>query len=390
MISLPGKAALILSSIFVAIGLFSMGLILPPMAAAAAHTPQAALVPWIGSIAAPAFALSSPLFGAAAEKLGYRRLYLAALIAFVLSGVAPALTDSLWLVLALRIVIGLAAAGVLAAALYGIARLPEAERAPMFGYHSLVGSLAATIMLPIVGHLAKSGWHAPFAINLIGLAVLPLVFFLPRSASDSPAAAPVHAAATPETLLGGLSPAICLFAGLVGILLFVPHIVGPFYMARIGTSDPNVQWIPLTVMSVASMIGASLYGRFQQAVGTDGVFAMVTLAIGAGLIVCGTAPSLPIFTVGTLLAGTLGICMPNLYTAALRGGASHSGRALGVMNGTIYLAPVLLPITVKPLSLHWGPGGVFLFYGMLMLAWWIWFALRWLGRRPGPASALST
>src|SRR5271157_538127 len=128
-----GKAALVLSGTFIVVGLFSMGPVLPSMDAAFAHTSQAWLVLWVGTIASPAFALASPLAGKVVARLGCRLVYSVSIAIFSVAGSLPAVIGDLWVIVLLRLVLGVAVAGALTAALDGIGRLPEAERTTLFG-----------------------------------------------------------------------------------------------------------------------------------------------------------------------------------------------------------------------------------------------------------------
>src|SRR5271166_4353922 len=179
------KAALVLSGTFVAVGLFSIGPVLPSMGAAFADTPEAWLVLWVGGIAPPAFALASPLAGKLVARLGYRLVYLVSIMIFVFAGVLPVVISDLSVIVSLRLLLGVAVAGALTAALDGIGRLPEAERATLFGLQALFGSLSAVAAYPAVGLLTKVGWHLPYTVNLFGVLVLPLVLALPRPVSPT-------------------------------------------------------------------------------------------------------------------------------------------------------------------------------------------------------------
>ena len=68
------------------------------------------LVPMIITVPSLCVALFSGFAGAIADRWGRRKLLLVALMAFSLLGLAPMLFDSLWLIVASRVVVGLAEA----------------------------------------------------------------------------------------------------------------------------------------------------------------------------------------------------------------------------------------------------------------------------------------
>jgi MFS family permease len=373
-IGLLGKASLVLSGTFIAVGLFSIGPLVPRMGAAFAHTPQAWLVLWVASIGSPAFAMASPLAGNIVARLGYRRVYLVSILLFTLAGALPTLLGDLRAILFLRLLLGISVAGALTAALDGIGCLPEGERATLFGLQALFGSLSAVLVYPVVGVLAQTSWHLPFVVNLFGLAVLPLALGLPHNLSRD---APATETASRHGLLAGLSTSLCLFAGAVGVAMFSLQMVAGFYLASIGIPDPAKVAVPLTAMAIASMLAAGTYGFTHRLLGTTATFVMATTIVGLGLLTCGTAQTLPLLTCGAILmGGGIAICCANLYSAASEQSAGASGPALGVINGTIYLAPVVLPLTMGPISARLGAGGVFLVFAVIMLASACCFAAR--------------
>ena len=380
-IGLLGKASLVLSGTFIAVGIFAIGPLVPRLSAAFANTPQAWLVLWVASVAAPAFALASPVAGTIVARFGYRRVYLISILLFTAAGALPALLENLWAVLLLRLLLGVAVAGAITAALDGVGRLAENERAMLFGLQALFGSLSAVLAYPVVGFLAKTGWHLPFVTNLFGLAILPLALCLPHI--SAPAAAPSQSRAAPrQGLLAGLSPAFCLFAAAVGVVMFSMQMVAGFYLVSIGIPDPAKVALPLTAMAIASMLAAGAYGFIHRLIGTTATFAGATTIIAIGLLVCATAQTLPLFTAGAIaMGGALSICCANLYTAASAHSTGATGPAMGVVNGAIYVAPVVLPLTMGAISARLGAGGVFLVFAVIMLTAAAVFAARFFSEQ---------
>ncbi|HTZ70526.1 MAG TPA: MFS transporter, partial [Acetobacteraceae bacterium] len=373
----------LLSSFYVAVGVFTIGPVLPRIAAAFAHSPLAWLVLWIGSIGAPAFALGSPIAGFAISRIGFRRVFLASIFVWVVAGLTPAAFANPWVLLASRILVGVAAAGALTAGLDGISHLPEAERPFLFGWQAVAGSLAAMAFIPAVGLLAKLSWQASFAIYGVGILIVPLTVSLPRLVSEPTR----QATGATRELLAGVGPGMVLFAALVGVCMLVIHLMAPFFLVSIGIPDPAKAAIPLTAMAFASMAAASAYGTIHRIIGTSGAFCVATAVIASGLIVAAMSASLALLTTGTVVMGAgLSVCVANLYTAVSAGRAAEHGAALGVVNGAIYIAPVVLPLLVKPIDKALGAGGIFLILAGFMLACTAAFAARLFGQRSNRAA----
>ena len=374
-LGIAGLAALVFSSALVVVGVFSLSLDLPQIAAAFAGKPGAQLIPWIGSIAAPSFAVASPVAGLLVDRIGYRRVYVAALILFVCAGSAPMVLDDLRAVLACRVLLGISVAGALTAALSKIGRLPADRRPALFGYQGVAGGLTAVAVFPIVGWLARQGWHVPFAVNLVGLVFLPVVLSLPREEDAYPTARRIPA--WNPGLFSGVSATLCLFAATIGLLMFVDNQVSPFYLMSIGIKDPSLASIPLAASSTAAIAGSALYGVVHRRLGTAWTFIAVGLVIAFGLMLCGTANSLPTFTIALIVMGAaLAVSLANLNTGAVETGTQTAGKSLGAIVGATYLAPVILPLIVGPLQRQLGPGGPYLFFAPVALAWSAWFLAR--------------
>ena len=181
-VSLWGKFSLICGSTFTITGVFGIGLMMPIIKASFSNSPQAALVPWIAALVGPAFVLSLPAVGYAINRFGYGNVYIVSILIFTVAGVAPLFCNDLRIILPLRLVLGAAVAGAVTASQDGIGRLPPLTRSRLFGLQTSVGSLFAILVFPAIGYLARFGWHPPFAIYLLGLAILPFVLTLPRAA----------------------------------------------------------------------------------------------------------------------------------------------------------------------------------------------------------------
>jgi MFS family permease len=380
-ISIWGKASLVLSAVFLTIGVFSIGLVLPTLKHALAGSPQAALIPWIASIVGPAFALGSPLMGFIVEKFGYRSVYIISIIVFVASGVAPMFLDNLWLVLVLRIILGVSVAGALTAAGDGIGRLPSEQHPMLFGAQVVAGSLAGVGMYPIIGVLAESGWHMPFTVHLVGLLVLPLAFTLPRhiqSAAAKTDASPETA--SPKNPLAGLSLAVCLLGATIGLVSYTNSIFSPVYLGSIGILNPASASIPITVSAMGVLVMSTAYGFIHRILGTNSSFAVALLSVAIGFAFCSVATSLLGFTLSIVLVGFgLGIWQPNIYTWALQKSDAPPGRVLGFVNGAIYLAPIFFPLLAPIVIAHDGPGSIFALLAAITAIWACWFGL--LSRR---------
>jgi MFS family permease len=121
------------------------------VAAAFANHPNATLlVQMTGGTTGLAFALSSPLTRFLIERYGYRDVNLISVKTFAVIGIAPAVLDSLPLIMATRRVLGVTVAGAITAGITGLAPLLAKIRP---------GCLGATPLSP--ASVRRSASHPP-------------------------------------------------------------------------------------------------------------------------------------------------------------------------------------------------------------------------------------
>lgn len=370
----PGTAALwglLFCGVFPMIGLFALGPAMPRVAAAFSGMPNAALLAQLmGGASGFSFALSSPLIGAAIERWGYRQIYILSLIGFAVLGTLPALFDNLWAILALRLVFGVTVAGAMTAGITGLGTLPEAIRPRMYGRNGTISSVGSILTFPLVGMLATISWHAPFLIHLVALLVVPLAMMLPRTV-------PAHRLARPPQGRGiGVSARIVALCAFIGFIMYVGPMFSPFYLQTIGVTDPRLAALPLSGMSVASLVMTSLYGRLHDRLGTISVFGLILALVGLGLFAAGLAPALPLFMLAMAVTSSgLALFTPNV-SAHIAATSANPARGIGWAMSAMFAVQVAFPFVAQAISRAVGPAAVFKILGGLALCVAMGFVVR--------------
>ena len=360
------KAALLASGLFISIGLFGIGVVLPQIGKEFATTPNAELfVQLLGAVASFAFAIGSPIAGAIIGRIGCRNVLIPSLILFVIAGLLPMALHDLWSLLVTRFFIGLSIGSIFTAGLTGISTFPEQQRAKMFGWYSVVGGAAAILLFPLVAQLASYGWRLSFLVNVVGLLVLPLALLLPRRIGI---ATTTHAHARPGVpLLNGAMLRLLGIGALTGMGMFLGPMYSPLYLASEGVTDPRLLAIPITLGSVAAVFASSLYGFAHRRLGLDGVTALTMLTWGGGLLIAGLAGGmLPLFTLGVVLSsGTIGMIAPHVSASAIhRSDPANTARALGLANGIMFGAQLLFPFIAGWIRGQTSLSGVFIAFAL--------------------------
>ncbi|WP_373987220.1 MFS transporter [Duganella sp. BuS-21] len=299
------------------------------------------LVPMIITVPSLCVALFSGFMGAIADRWGRRTLLLVALFAFALLGLAPMFFDSLLLIVASRVIVGLAEAAILTVgnALMGDYFEGE-ERQKWLGYQNMFAPLIGSAILLSGGFLAGMHWRYPFLLYLSGFAVLAWVYFVcwePRrsSAAERPPATPFP---WRVTLL------VCGVTVLFSLVFFVQAVQHGRIFGDMGVASPERISVLATVASLGTVLGGYLFKRYANV--TVPQWMMVVLALyGASYVGVAWAPNLviglPLDALGQVGGGLM---LPVLVTWALQHyGAEHRGRGMGLWGGAFFLGQFLSP-----------------------------------------------
>jgi len=380
--TIPGRAgliALLVCTMFPMLGLFAIGMSLPSVAAAFADQPNAdILAQLIGGASGLAFACASPVIGMMIDRFGYRQIYIYSLIGYALFGALPVLLDSLPLIVVTRLFFGVTVAGTITAGMAGLGTLPPEIRSRMFGRNAMMASVGAIVVFPLVGALATYGWRTPFYLYLLSLLLVPLAMTLkpdrPRKAGRGneganhagPAGEQPDDQRSAKDAGGsglGVSPGILMMAAFIGLAMYIGPVFSPFYLTTIGVTDPRLAALPMSAMSIASLLMTANYARLHSKFGTTGLFGATLSLVGLGLIGAGLSPVLPLFIAGMFfVACGLAMFTPNLGTH-ISGTSSRPARGIGWAMSAMFAVQVAFPFIVNAIEGALGPASVFLLLG---------------------------
>ena len=341
---------------------------LPGMEAHFADRPDAAMLTRL-AVTLPGLlvAIFAPLAGGLSDRLGRRRILLAAMVLYVLSGMSGLLLDTLPAILAGRAMLGVAVAGVLtsASAMAGDLFRGEAQ-ARFMGRQASAMGFAGLIFLTGGGLLAELHWRAPFGLYGIALLVLLCaVAFLPETRG---AEARARAAAEDD---GAPAPwgtlAILYLLGLgTMIAMYVMPVQLPFRLRELGMDAPSQAGLALGVFTLMSSVSALVAAKLRWRLGPGGMFGLAFAMFGAGLAWVSQAGDLVQICLGGAVAGAaMGLTMPNLFnTVVSLAPARVRGRATGGMTSAVFLGQFVSPLLSQPAAEAWGYGGAFLAAGL--------------------------
>ena len=336
-------------------------------------------MPDIGIIA------GGPVVGWLLGRYGARAILLVSFLLFAASGTAAALAGGAVTLLATRLLLGFAGAGIATSttALIG-ARFAGAARARALGAWSGIGAAGGVLSIWLAGQMAEASgsWRTPFALYLVTLPLLLLALpALPRGKSAA-------AAAVGRASLKGLWG---LYAGIVPVYVavFMTGVQLSFLVAADGITSPVTQsWI-IGAASAGSFVGAVSYGFFQPRLGSRGTFLLFIGLMAAGNLLMAAFPLPLTLAAGGWLNG-MGGGMANPYFAMVlleRATPEAQGRALGWLYTAMFFGEFANPIVVTPLAALLGIHGAFIFVAAALA---LTMAGRLVWRSNGRAAAAAT
>lgn len=300
-------------------------------------------LPAIGMMLGAAFA------GYFSERLGRRAVLLLAVALFTLSGAVCFIAPDLTTLVISRAVQGVVA-GVMLTTSYAI--VAEYFSGPaqlrMLGFCGGAGAFSSILILFAAGPMVDLfGWRSVFLLFLLAAVAMPFAFAgmhpgLPQTGARAQLSWRPILALWPVWLLQ------ILFT----IAMFMSVIQVPFLASAKGIASGSMISVLVATTSVSATFVAIFHGAIRRFLDVQGMFVLMSLAFGAGLLVCGIAGSLPLFLFGAVMLGVgAGSVEPTIMSRAFaRTPELLHDRVAGAAIATLYAGQFLNPIVVHPVT----------------------------------------
>jgi len=306
--------------------------VIPQMTRAFADQPQITrLITLVAVLPALAVALSSLIAGALADRIGRRRLLTYSAALFAISGLAPLWLNSFVLILASRLITGIAMGMMIVPAValtgeYYTGRTRQRWLGIQFGATAVAGVLVAVVS----GALGELGWRYAFLPLLIGPMLFVGLLVLPEHGLDAGLAE--TQAEQPFARVPWTAWLLILSLGYItSALVCVPSYEMGALLQEKNLGSSGLTGVFLALVQVGAAVAAfavGVFGRLAQS-GT-------LTPLGVGCLAAGAAQGL----LGPLFAAWLmSQTPPALY-----------GRAVGSMQTLSYLAYFTAPLTARQIA----------------------------------------
>src|SRR3954463_9043235 len=162
---------LLLASCLGVLGAVLLAPVLPDIEDAFAGTAGVkALTPVVLTAPALVIGLTAPFAGRVVDRIGRKRLLVAALVVYAFVGTAPLWLPSLQLIVVSRVLVGLTEAVIMTCCTTLLADyFHGAQRERYFGLQVVYTTVSATVFFGIGGALGSHSWRTPFRLYLISL-----------------------------------------------------------------------------------------------------------------------------------------------------------------------------------------------------------------------------
>ncbi|BCH56592.1 MFS transporter [Agrobacterium vitis] len=302
-------------------------------------------------------ALLAPLAGILADRIGRKTLLFYSMLFYAIAGVMPAWLDSLYTIIASRVVVGIAEAGVMTAGTALICDYFAGERrAHWLSLQFGSASFVATVCFVLAGFLGGYGWRVPFLVYGATALFIPLilmVLFEPSrtTTSNRPADMPADTQEA-EGRLFNTRFIVCLVLTMIcGMLFYVMPVHVSLLLAERGIVEPSVLGLASAAGSFGVVAGTLLFR--SQARRSIGVLLSAAMMLqGIGFILLYTQASLVGGIVGMFINNIgCGISLPLVLAFTMaRLPDAYRGRASGIWTSMFFIGQFICPLVVGAVS----------------------------------------
>ncbi len=349
---------------------------LPSIQRAFTDTPHVELLTRLAiTMPALAIALLSPVSGWFVDRFGRTRFLYIGMVLYGIAGVAGGLVNDLYLLLAFRLLLGVAVSMSMTSVLTLIGDYFEgAERSSFLGLQAAFMGFGGVLFITAGGWLADISWRGPFFLYGAAFLFLPLTMWAlhePTQAEREHRPAPGHQAVADAP--DSLNKPLAIFNYAVLVLMFVVMYAIPTQVPFIVEKKFAVSstWVGLVVaaLPLSSAFSSLMYPNVKRRNSYLGVYGIVFFFAGIGYLSFSYAPS-PIFAMISLLIVGLGMgmLMPNGSVWLMDiSPMNMRGRVMGGMTTSVFLGQFISPFVTQPVISGLGPDRAFQVLGAALI-----------------------
>ncbi|PKT72278.1 MFS transporter [Streptomyces populi] len=303
-----------------------------------------ALVPLVLTVPALSLAALAPFAGVLVDRLGRKRLLVAATVLYALFGTAPLWLGSLYGIVLSRVLVGVAEAAIMTCCTTMIGDYYSGRtRDRYLALQTMCASASATLFFVLGGALGSIGWRAPFWLYAVGLLLAPVmarVLPAPHPTVTEPTSVGQHP--FPLRRMAG----ICLLTVFGAAVFYTVPVEMSYLMDDLGVHSTGVVGAVTALASAATVVGSVLFTRLTDRPRRR--MPVLFLLCAVGFLLMGATDHVALLVVGAVVncVGT-GLLLPSLLTLALsRLDFADRGRGTGLWTAAFFLGEFACPLAL--------------------------------------------
>lgn len=312
-------------------------------------TSPALLVQFIVSIPALLIIITNLFFLNISRHFGTRQIALAGLMLYVLAGAGCFLADDIYVLLTLRVLLGVSVGLVMPLSTGLLAYYyPPEQQAHLMGLSAAMNQMGGVVATLLAGLLAGIGWQWAFLVYLLGVfAIVMVVRYLPDEhlGSANKRGIPFQ----PRQLLK-FHPSANGMLLLMMIFFIYPTNFAITAHEQMGLGLHTTTLIMVGLDLIAFFAGL-VFGQLMQIFRTP-IKYFAPLFFLVGYLCFALAHGILLLLVGAVFTGVAnGVGVPYLNTiASIKGGRNSATTVMPLLSASLYLGQFLSPVIVTPLA----------------------------------------
>ena len=312
-------------------------------------TSPALLVQFIVSIPALLIIITNLFFLNISRHFGTRQIALAGLMLYVLAGAGCFLADDIYVLLTLRVLLGVSVGLVMPLSNGLLAYYyPPKQQAHLMGLSAAMNQMGGVVATLLAGLLAGIGWQWAFLVYLLGVfAIVMVVRYLPDEhlGSANKRGIPFQ----PRQLLK-FHPSVNGMLLLMMIFFIYPTNFAITAHEQMGLGLHTTTLIMVGLDLIAFFAGL-VFGQLMQIFRTP-IKYFAPLFFLVGYLCFALAHGILLLLVGAVFTGVAnGVGVPYLNTiASIKGGRNSATTVMPLLSASLYLGQFLSPVIVTPLA----------------------------------------
>ena len=326
----------------------------------------------ITALSLPA-AIMAPFMGVLADRFGRRKVLVPSLLLFGLAGGACALSHNFNVLLMLRVLQGLGAAGLGSINVTIIGDLFSGrQRAEAMGLNTSVLSIGAVFYPSIGGAIAVFAWYYPFLLSLAAIPVGLLVLIMLRNPEPRNKESLSHYLGGAWKHLKSLKVAGFFAAGIFAfIILFGAYLT--YFALFLGEkfhASSSIIGLIMSSMSLSAAVASSQMGRISRRFSEATLIKAAFLIYALALVLIPPMPNLWLLLVPPAILGIAqGINMPSIMTGvASLAPVEYRGAFMSINSTMMGLGQALGPLVMGLFYVRWGLDAPFFAAAILAVA----------------------